>query len=65
MTKKQAKPVRAWAVVTPPDRVITRTITETRADAIWTFTGGVKSRWPEFQKEGYRLARVLVTEERK
>ena len=62
MTRKRAKPVRAWAVFSPAGELLLWTINETSKDA-WgrlVITPGDRAN---ARKDGYRIARVTVTED--
>ena len=63
MTPPRAKPVRAWAVVTPRGKLRFETIRPTRRGAMITCGPTTERNWAAIRKAGYRIARVTVTEE--
>ena len=60
---KRAKPVRAWAVRKPRGKLQLTTIRRIRRDAMLTCGPATVRNWAAIREEGYRIARVTVTED--
>ena len=59
---------RMWAVFSPARCIVEHTVRHTRASAVYSFLMLLDVRyrlWSKRREDGYRVARVTVTEERK
>lgn len=67
---KRAKPTRAWAMFTPPSPraptgvLLTHSVRDARDEA-WLAIGISSDMRNIYREQGFRVARILVTEERK
>ena len=59
MSAKRAKPVRAWAVVSPRNRIIEYTVHRNLQGCLNRMLSPLAS----LKQDGYRIARVTVTED--
>ena len=68
MTPPRAKPVRAWVVINGDDPFtphLAWTMARTRVGTIKAFCAKADGGWRACRRLGYRIARVIVIEERK